>query len=96
MGGREQLALLGDLFDLIDRGHTLEDKVTAPGVLATSTDVASDTVGLVFHNGYALGFEGKAGEMVIMIEFIQFIRPNAQGGGDIELETGERVWLGFH
>lgn len=92
---REMLLLIPGLMEKVDQGRIMDAIVHGKGVLNTITDCASDSIALVYNNGWALGFEGDGGELVILIDYIDAIKPR-KTGLEISLETGEHVYLRFH
>ncbi|MFZ5817288.1 MAG: hypothetical protein ACOY93_18650 [Bacillota bacterium] len=91
---REMLLLIPELMDKVEQGFVMDAIVSGKGVVNTITDVGSDSIAIVYNNGWALGFEGDGGELVILIQYIQSITPR-KTGLQIDLETGETVWLRF-
>lgn len=92
---REMLLLIPDLMDKVEEGLIMDAVISGKGVLNTITDVGSDSIALVYNNGWALGFEGDGGELVILIDYIDRIQPR-KTGLEVDLETGETVYLRFH
>jgi hypothetical protein len=92
---REMLLLIPDLMDKVEQGYIMDAIVQGRGVVNTITDVGSDSIALVYNNGWSLGFEGDGGELVILIDYIDDIRPR-KTGLEINLETGETIYLRFH
>lgn len=92
---REMLLLIPDLMDKVDEGLIMDAIVSGKGVVNSITDCGSDSIALVYNNGWALGFEGDGGELVILIDYIDSIKPR-KTGLEINLETGETVYLRFH
>lgn len=92
---REMLLLIPDLMDKVEEGLIMDAVISGKGVLNTITDAGSDSIALVYNNGWALGFEGDGGELVILIDYIDKIQPR-KTGLEIDLETGETVYLRFH
>jgi len=92
---REMLLLIPDLMDRVEGGAIMDALVCGKGVVNTITDVGSDSIALVYNNGWALGFEGDGGELVVLIDCIDRIAPH-KTGLEIDLETGENVHLRFH
>lgn len=92
---RDQLLLVLKLIEKLDANGIMDAVIHSKGYLNTISDAASQSVKLVWNNGWALGFEGEGGEMVILIDAIQRIRER-KTGLEIELETGESIWLRFH
>lgn len=92
---REMLLLIPDLMDKVAQGMIMDAVVNGRGVLNTITDVGSDSIAIVYNSGWALGFEGDGGELVILIDYINTIAPRKTGLA-IDLETGETVYLRFH
>jgi hypothetical protein len=91
---REMLLLIPDLMDKVEQGLIMDAVISGKGVLNTITDVGSDSIALVFNSGWALGFQGDGGELVILIDYIDKIQPR-KTGLEIDLETGETVYLRF-
>jgi len=87
--------LIPGLMEKVAEGRIMDAVVSGKGVVNTITDVGSDSIALVYNNGWALGFEGDGGELVILIDAIADIRPK-KTGLEIDLETGEHVLLRFH
>lgn len=92
---REMLLLIPDLMDKVAEGLIMDAIVQGRGVLNSITDAGSDSIALVYNNGWALGFEGDGGELVILIDYINNIKPR-KTGLEIDLETGESIYLRFH
>ncbi len=92
---REMLLLITGLIDKVEEGRIMDAIVHGKGVVNTITDCASDSIALVYNNGWALGFEGDGGELVIAIEYIKEIRPR-KTGVEVDLDTGEHIYLRFH
>lgn len=92
---REMLLLIPDLMDKVAEGLIMDAVISGKGVLNTITDVGSDSIAIVYNNGWALGFEGDGGELVILIDYINKIQPR-KTGLEVDLETGETVYLRFH
>lgn len=92
---REMLLLIPDLMDKVEEGLIMDAVISGKGILNTITDVGSDSIALVYNNGWALGFEGDGGELVILIDYIDKIQPR-KTGLEVDLETGETVYLRFH
>lgn len=92
---REELLLITTLMDKVEEGLIMDAIVTGKGVLNSITDCGSDAIALVYNNGWALGFEGDGGELVILIDYIDSIKPR-KTGLEINLETGEMIYLRFH
>lgn len=92
---REMLMLVPDLMDKVAEGRIMDAIVNGRGVLNSISDVGSDSIAIVYNNGWALGFEGDGGELVISIEHINSIKPR-KSGLEIDMETGETVYLRFH
>ena len=92
---REMLLLIPDLMDKVAQGLIMDAVISGKGVLNTITDVGSDSIAIVYNSGWALGFEGDGGELVILIDYINTIQPR-KTGLEIALETGETVYLRFH
>lgn len=90
---KEQLRLITDLIDQVEAGRVLDAVVQGKGVINTITDVGSDSIAFVFNGGWALGFEGDGGELVILIDYINQIKPHRNGGLVVDMETGEAVIL---
>lgn len=91
---REMLLLIPELMDKVEAGMVMDAIVHGKGVVNTITDVGSDSIAIVYNNGWALGFEGDGGELVVLIQYISSITPR-KTGLEIDLETGETVWLRF-
>jgi len=91
---REMLLQIPGLMDKVAEGRVMDAIVAGKGVLNTITDVGSDSIAIVYNNGWALGFEGNGGELVILIESIADIRPY-KTGLEVDLNTGEHVYLRF-
>lgn len=91
---REMLLLIPELMAKVEDGQVMDAIVAGRGVVNTITDVGSDSIAIVYNNGWALGFEGDGGELVILIQYIDSIKPK-QTGLQIDLETGETVTLRF-
>lgn|GEM_PF-2487703 len=91
---REMLLQIPDLMDKVEAGMVMDAIVQGKGVVNTITDVGSDSIAIVYNSGWALGFEGDGGELVILIQYIDSITPR-KTGLQIDLETGETVWLRF-
>lgn len=91
---REMLLRIPDLMDAVEEGRVLDAIVHGQGIVNTITDVGSDAIAIVYNNGWALGFEGDGGELVILIDYIRSIEPR-KTGLHIDLETGETVYLRF-
>lgn len=91
---REMLLQIPDLMDKVESGMVMDAIVHGKGVVNTITDVGSDSIAIVYNSGWALGFEGDGGELVILIQYISSITPR-KTGLEIDLETGETVWLRF-
>jgi hypothetical protein len=89
---RDQLLLITDLIDKVEAGYVLDAIVQGKGVVNTITDVGSDSIAFVYNHGWALGFEGDGGELVILIDYINQIKPY-KTGLEIDMETGESVIL---
>ncbi|HLO01753.1 MAG TPA: hypothetical protein VK191_01360 [Symbiobacteriaceae bacterium] len=92
---KEQLRLVTGLIDQVEAGGVLDAIVQGKGVVNTITDVGSDSIAFVFNGGWALGFEGDGGELVIVIDYINQIKPHKSGGLLVDMETGECVILRF-
>lgn len=92
---REMLLQIPDLMDKVEEGLIMDAIVSGKGVMNSITDCGSDSIALVYNNGWALGFEGDGGELVILIDYIDSIKPR-KTGLEINLETGETVYLRFH
>ncbi|HYG58688.1 MAG TPA: hypothetical protein VD902_11580 [Symbiobacteriaceae bacterium] len=92
---REMLLMIPELMDKVEEGLIMDAIVSGKGVMNSITDCGSDSIALVYNNGWALGFEGDGGELVVLIDYIRSIRPR-KTGLEIDLETGETVWLRFH
>ncbi|HLN65355.1 MAG TPA: hypothetical protein VK464_27855 [Symbiobacteriaceae bacterium] len=92
---REMLMLIPPLMDKVANGQIMDAIVHGKGVVNTITDVGSDSIALVYNNGWALGFEGDGGELVIVIDYITTIEPR-KTGLQIDLDTGETIYLRFH
>lgn len=91
---REMLLQIPDLMEKVAEGYVMDAIVNGRGVVNTITDVGSDSIAIVYNQGWALGFEGSGGELVILIQYINSITPR-KTGLEIDLETGETVWLRF-
>lgn len=92
---REMLLLIPDLMDKVAEGRVMDAIVHGKGVINTITDVGSDSIAIVYNQGWAIGFEGSGGELVILIDCIDKIAPR-KTGLVVDLETGETVYLRFH
>lgn len=92
---REMLMLIPPLMDKVENGQIMDAIVHGKGVVNTITDVGSDSIAIVYNNGWALGFEGDGGELVIVIDYINSIEPR-KTGLQIDLDTGETIYLRFH
>ncbi len=92
---RELLRKMADLIDKVEQGLIMDAIVSGKGVINSITDCGSDSIALVYNNGWALGFEGDGGELVILIDAINDIRFR-NGRVQIDLDTGEGVSLRFH
>lgn len=92
---REQLLLLVKAIEKLDAGGIMDAVVHAQGYLSTIRDAGSQNVKIVWNNGWALGFEGEGGALVILIDAIIRIGER-KTGLEIELESGESIWLRFH
>jgi hypothetical protein len=92
---REMLLLIPGLMDKVEEGLIMDAIVQGKGVVNSITDAGSDSIAIVYNNGWALGFEGDGGELVILIDYITSIRPR-KTGLEIDLETGENIYLRFH
>lgn len=92
---REMLMLIPSLMDKVDEGMIMDAIIRTPGINNACIDIASDSIALVYNNGWAIGLEGDGGELVISIEHINDIKPY-KTGLEIDLETGEIVYLRFH
>lgn len=92
---REMLLQIPDLMDRVEQGMVMDAIVSGKGVVNSISDCGSDSIALVYNNGWALGFEGDGGELVILIDCIDSIKPR-NTGLQIDLETGESVMLRFH
>ncbi len=92
---RDQLLLVLKVIDKLDQGGIMDAVIHSKGYLNTISDAASQSVKIVWNNGWALGFEGEGGEMVILIDAISRIRER-KTGLEIELDSGESIWLRFH
>ena len=90
-----RLEPLLDLLDAVDAGATLDVWVEFMGGHAVVTDVASRFRGVVRDAaGPGLGFEGHAGELVLLLHHIgQVRREQATGGVRVLLTTGESAWF---
>ncbi len=91
---REMLLHVLDLIDRSESGGVMDAVVRGRGLLNTVTDCASEKIALVYNSGWALGFEGKGGDLVILIDSIQSITPR-NTGVEVDLDTGENVFLRF-
>jgi len=92
---REQLALIVKVLEKLDAGGIMDAVIHSQGYLSTIRDAGSQNVKIVWNNGWALGFEGEGGALVVLIDAI--IRMGDRKTGlEIELETGESIWLRFH
>lgn len=91
---REMLLQIPSLMDKVAEGRVMDAIIAGKGVLNTITDVGSDSIAIVYNNGWSLGFEGDGGELVILIEYIADIRPY-KTGLEVDLATGEHVYLRF-
>lgn len=92
---REMLLLIPGLMEKVDQGAVMDAIISGKGVMNSITDVGSDSIALVYNNGWSLGFEGDGGELVILIDYILSITPRPTGL-QVDLETGETVYLRFH
>lgn len=92
---REMLLHILPLFDKVAEGGVMDAIVKSTSYLNSITDCGSDAIALVYNNGWALGFEGDGGELVILIAAIDSIRPR-RTGIEINVETGETIYLRFH
>jgi hypothetical protein len=92
---REMLLLIPTLMDKVAQGLIMDAIVQGRGVLNSITDCGSDSIAIVYNNGWALGFEGDGGELVILIDYIDSIKPR-KTGLEMNLETGETIYLRFH
>lgn len=92
---REMLLQIPSLMDKVAEGGVMDAIVTSTSYLNSITDCGSDAIALVYNNGWAIGFEGDGGELVILIAAIESIRPR-KTGLEINLETGESIYLRFH
>lgn len=92
---REMLLLIPGLMDKVAEGLVMDAIVKGKGVVNSITDAGSDSIALVYNNGWALGFEGDGGELVILIDAINHIQPH-KTGLEIDMETGETIYLRFH
>jgi hypothetical protein len=90
---QEQLRQVTQLIDGVEAGGVLDAIVQGKGVVNTITDVGSDSIAFVYNGGWALGFEGDGGELVILIDYINQIKPHKSGGLLVDMETGENVIL---
>jgi len=91
---REMLLLILVLIERSQAGGVMDAVIRGRGLLNTVTDCASEKIALVYNSGWALGFEGKGGDLVILIDSIQSITPR-NAGLEIDLDTGENVHLRF-
>ncbi|HEY3364426.1 MAG TPA: hypothetical protein VGK74_05185 [Symbiobacteriaceae bacterium] len=91
---REMLLLIPGLMDKVEQGMVMDAIIKTRGLVNSCVDIGSDSIAIVYNNGWALGFEGDGGELVILIDYIDDIRPN-KTGLEINLETGETVYLRF-
>lgn len=92
---REMLLLIPPLIDKVEAGGIMDAIIQGKGYLNSITDCGSDSIALVYSSGWALGFEGDGGELVILIEAIDSIRPR-KSGVEINLDSGETIYLRFH
>lgn len=92
---REMLMLIPELIDKVEEGRIMDAIVNGKGVVNSITDCGSDSIAFVYNSGWALGFEGDGGELVILIDYIDNIQPR-KTGLEIGLETGEQIYLRFH
>ncbi|EKP94367.1 MULTISPECIES: hypothetical protein [Thermaerobacter] len=90
-----RLGPLLDLLDAVDAGATLDVWIEFGGGHAVIADVASEARELVWDAaGPGLGFEGAAGELVLLLHHIQQVRrEHATGGVRVLLATGEALWF---
>jgi len=90
-----RLEPLLELLDAVDAGATLDVWVEFMGGHAVVADVASKFRGLVRDAaGPGLGFEGDAGELVLLLHHIGPVRrEHGSGGVRVLLATGESAWF---
>ncbi|ADU50582.1 hypothetical protein Tmar_0461 [Thermaerobacter marianensis DSM 12885] len=94
-GMARRLEPLLELLDAVDAGAALDVWVEFAGGHAVVADVASWFRGLVRDAaGPGLGFEGHAGELVLLLHHIQQVRrEHPTGGVRVLLATGESAWF---
>jgi len=91
---RDMLLHILDVIERSEAGGIMDAIVRGKGVVNTVTDCASEKIALVYNSGWALGFEGGGGDLVILIDAIQSITPH-KSGVEIDLDAGEHVYLRF-
>jgi hypothetical protein len=92
---KDDLALGLNLIDKVGAGYIMDAIIHGKGYLNSISDVGSDSIAFVYNNGWALGFEGDGGELVIALDYIEYIRPR-KTGVEISLDSGEQIYLRFH
>lgn len=94
-GLRERLEPLLELLREVEAGATLDVWIEFGGGHAVVADVAADFQGIVRDAaGPGLGFEGAAGELVILLHHIERVRRDHHTGGvRVLLATGESLWF---
>jgi hypothetical protein len=92
---RSMLELIPDLMDKVAAGGIMDAIIQGKGLLNSITDVGSDSIAIVYNNGWSIGFEGSGGELVILIDYIESIKPR-KTGLEINLDSGESIFLRFH
>lgn len=91
---KSDLTQVLDLIDKVGQNYIMDAIVQGQGLLNSISDVGSDSIAFVYNNGHALGFEGDGGELVIALDYIQYIRPR-KTGVEISLDSGEQIYLRF-
>lgn len=92
---RSELTLICDLIDKVAAGGIMDAIIQSTGYLNSISDCSSHNIAIVYNNGWSLGFEGEGGELVILIDYIQTLR-RRRTGLEIQLESGESIYLRFH
>lgn len=92
---REMLLHVLPLIDKVEAGGVMDAIIRSRSYLNSITDCGSDAIALVYSNGWAIGFEGDGGELVILIAAIESMHPR-KTGLEINLDTGETIYLRFH
>lgn len=92
---KDDLLLVLTLIEKVGERYIMDAIIQSKGYLNSIADCGSDSIQLVDKNGWCLAMEGDGGELVISLDYIEYIRPR-KTGVEISLDSGEQIYLRFH